>query len=100
MTGGGDFLLLLAVLALASFACRAGGFWLMRWVRITARLEAALGQAPLAVMIGVVAPAALRGTTADWLGLATVVAVMLVQRNDLVAALAGVAAVALARWAL
>lgn len=95
-----DFVVQVVALAFASYTCRALGFWLMRWVPITPRVEAALGQAPLAVMIGVVAPAALHGGPAEWIGLATVVVAMLVQRNDLVGMLAGVAAVALARWAL
>jgi uncharacterized membrane protein len=87
-------------LSLASYACRAGGFWLMRWVPITPRVEAGLSQAPLAVMIGVVAPAALHGGPAEWIGLIAVVLAMLVQRNDLIGMLAGVMAVGLARWAL
>jgi uncharacterized membrane protein len=94
------FVAQLVALSLASYACRACGFWLMRWVPITPRVEAALGQAPLAVMIGVVAPAALHGGPAEWIGLAAVVAAMLVQRNDLIGMMAGVVAVGLARWAL
>ena len=44
--------------ALAAFACRAGGFWLMRFVNVTPRVQAARKAAPLAVMLGIVIPAA------------------------------------------
>lgn len=87
----------LAVLAAVSYGCRAGGFWLMRYVPRAERLEAALGQAPMAVMIGIVAPALLRGGVPEFAGFAAVVVAMRVQRSDLLAALAGVAAVAIVR---
>lgn len=92
-----DFPWLLLALALAAYACRAGGFWLMRFVALTPRLEAALRAAPIAVMVGVVAPAALRGGVAELAGLAVTALVMAWRGNDVVAMLAGVAAVALAR---
>jgi uncharacterized membrane protein len=100
MTSHADFLAMLPALALASYACRAGGFWLMRFVTITPRVEAALQAAPLAVMVGVVAPAALHGGVAELAGLAVVGAVMWWRGNDVVAMLAGVAAVALVRAGL
>lgn len=90
----------LLALALAAFLCRAGGFWLMRYVTVTPRLKAALGAAPLAVMLGIVAPAAARGELPELLGLGVIVGVMRLSRNDLLAALAGVATVAVSRAAL
>jgi uncharacterized membrane protein len=92
-----SFLWVLAALAVASYACRAGGFWLMRFIAVTPRVEAALRAAPLAVMVGVVAPAALRGSIAELIGLAVVGLTMWWRRNDVIAMLAGVAAVAAAR---
>ncbi|MBK8739934.1 MAG: AzlD domain-containing protein [Betaproteobacteria bacterium] len=89
-----DYLFLLCALAATSYACRAGGFWLMRFVTVTPRLEAALRAAPLSVMIGVVAPAAVRGSIPELAGLATIVALMRWRPNDLVATMAGVAVVA------
>ena len=56
-----DILPLLLALAAASFACRAGGFWIMRFVPVTPRVRAVLAAAPLAVMAGIVTPAAMRG---------------------------------------
>lgn len=92
-----EFWLFLAVLAAASLACRFGGFWIMRYVTITPRLETALKATPLAVMIGIVTPALLRGSWPEWLALAAVAFTMRITGSDLVAALAGVVAVALFR---
>lgn len=97
MSAADPFLVLCIALAATSFACRAGGFWLMRFIPMTPAFEAALSQAPLAIMIGIVAPAALHAGGPQIAGLATVALAMLVQRNDLAAALAGVAAVAIVR---
>ena len=88
---------LLVAMAVASFACRAGGFWFMRFVPQTKRLEAALRATPLAVMVGIVAPAAARGNVAELAALALVAIVVRTTGNDLVAALAGVIAVAALR---
>jgi uncharacterized membrane protein len=95
-----ELLPLLFAVTLASFACRAGGFWLMRFVSVTPRMQAALRAAPLAVMIGIVVPAALRGGVAEWLGLAVTAVLMRLTRKDLIAALSGIATVAICRVAL
>jgi uncharacterized membrane protein len=100
MTLRPELLPLLLALTLASYACRALGFWLMRFVNVTPRIEAALNAAPLAVMVGIVTPAAVRGGPPEWLALAVIAVVMRRTGNDLVAALSGVATVALGRWLL
>jgi uncharacterized membrane protein len=92
-----DFLLALLAMGLASFACRAGGFFLMRFVTVTPRLEAALRILPLGVMIGIVAPVAATGKVPELIGLGLVLLLMKVTGNDFLAALSGIAAVAIAR---
>jgi uncharacterized membrane protein len=92
------FLAAVAALAVASFLCRAGGFMAMRFVKITPRMEAALRAVPLAVMIGIVMPAASAGRTPELAALAGVGIVMKLTGNDLLAAAAGLVVVALARW--
>lgn len=87
----------LIALTAASFACRAAGFWLMGFVQPSARLQAALRAAPLAVMVGIVAPAAARGRPAELIALGVIAVVMRLTRSDLIASLAGVAAVGLLR---
>ena len=94
------FLLALAGMAIASYACRIGGHLLMGYVRITPRVEAALKAIPLAVMIGIVTPAATAGKLPELAGLAAVAIAMKLTGKDVVAVLAGVAAVGLCRWLL
>lgn len=93
-----EFAVLLLAMATASYGCRVAGFLAMRFVPITPRLEAALRATPLSVMAGIVAVAALRGGAADWIALGVVLAMARLTRNDVLSALAGVAAIALARW--
>ena len=95
----GDIALAVLVLAVASYACRAGGFLLMRFVPITPRIEAALRAVPLAVMVGIVTPSAASGRVPELAALAAVAIVMKRSGNELLAALAGLAVVAGGRWA-
>lgn len=92
------FMLALLGMALASFACRISGFLLMGYVRITPRVEAALKAIPISVMVGIVTPAATAGKLPELMGLLAVGLAMKLVRNDLVAAVAGAATVAVARW--
>ena len=92
-----ELLPLLFALAIASFGCRVGGFWLMRFVQVTPRVRATLAAAPLAVMLGIVTPAALRGGVHEWIGLAVTFAAMRLWGSDLGAMFAGIAAVAVSR---
>ena len=94
------FLLALAGMAVASYACRIAGHLLMGYVRITPRVEAALRAIPLAVMIGIVTPAATAGKLPELAGLAAVAIAMKLTGKDVVAVLAGVAVVGLCRWLL
>ncbi|MDP1567228.1 MAG: AzlD domain-containing protein [Polaromonas sp.] len=93
-------MLALLGMALASFACRISGFLLMGYVRITPRVEAALKAIPISVMVGIVTPAATAGKLPELMGLLAVGLAMKLVRNDLVAAVAGAATVAVARWLL
>jgi uncharacterized membrane protein len=95
-----QFLIALAAMAAVSFFCRAGGFWLMRFVPVTPRLEAALRALPLGVMVGILAPVLRQGRIPECAGLAVVVLAMRLFGSDLVAALAGVATVAVLRLIL
>lgn len=94
-----DFPVTVVALAVASFFCRAGGFMAMRYVRITPRLQAALKAVPLAVMIGIVMPAASAGRIPELAALVAVGFAMRWRGNELLAAVAGLAVVAGGRWA-
>ena len=90
---------MLAVMVLAAFACRVGGFLMMRYLPATPRLEAALRATPLSVMAGITALALAGGQVAEALALAGVVLLTVVTRNDVLSALMGVVIVAGLRWA-
>jgi uncharacterized membrane protein len=93
-----DFLLTVLALAGVSFFCRAGGFVMMRFLKITPRIESALQAVPLAVMIGIVTPSAATGRLPELAALVAVGATMKWRDNELLAALAGLAVVAGGRW--
>ena len=93
-----DFLLTVLALAAASFFCRAGGFMMMRYLKITPRIESALRAVPLAVMIGIVMPAAATGRIPELAALAAVTVTMKLSNNELLAAVAGLLVVAAGRW--
>jgi len=62
---------------------------------VTARIDAATPKLrPLGVMVGIMVPAALRGSTPEWLGLLAAALVMRFTHKDLVAALAALPMVA------
>ena len=92
------FLLAIAAMAVASYACRIAGYLLMAYVPITERVQAALKAIPLGVMIGIVMPSVLAGKVPEMVGLVVVFAVMKVTGKDVVAAIAGAGTVAVCRW--
>ena len=93
-----EFLPVLAAMAAASLFCRVGGYMLMRFIPITPRVEAALKGTPLAVMIGIVLPVAMKGSLPELIALAAVALTMRFARDEMIAAMIGVAVIAAARW--
>jgi uncharacterized membrane protein len=92
-----EVLVAILAMALASYLCRAGGFFLMRFVPITPRVEAALRALPIALMGAILGPVASNGGPAEWAGLATAVLGMKLLRNEFLAVLAALAVVAAVR---
>ena len=92
-----DVLLAILLMGIASFACRAGGFFLMRFVALTPRVEAWLSAIPIALIGAIVGPVAVKGGPAEWLGLATAVGLMRFTGNDFISAIGAVAVVAIVR---
>jgi len=95
-----EFLPALAAMAAASLFCRVGGYMLMRFIPVTPRVEAALKGTPLAVMIGIVVPVAMKGNIPELIALAAVALTMRFARDDMIAAMIGVFVVAIGRWFL
>jgi uncharacterized membrane protein len=88
----------IVAMCLASYFCRLGGYFLMRYVRITPRVEAWLRAIPVALMGAVLAPVAVRGGPPEWAGLAVALGTMRATGNDFLSAIAAMATVASLRW--
>lgn len=91
--------IIIGAMAVTAYLTRIAGFFLMGFVSMTPRVEAWLKALPLAIMGSILAPIALHGGPAEYAGFAATIAVFLWRRNDILAAVAGMAAVALMRAA-
>ncbi len=89
----------IAVMAVSTYAMRAGGFWLMARVPLTPRLRRMIEALPGSVVAAAVLPFIVREGPVAVLAIAVAGAVMLVTRKDLLAVLAGMAVAAAARAA-
>lgn len=94
MTLAPDVLVAILAMALATYLCRAGGFFLMRFVRITPRVEAGLKALPIALMGAVLGPIAFRGGPPEWVGLLVAIVAMRLSGNEFVAVILAIASVA------
>ena len=95
-----DVLAAIAGMSVATYVCRAGGFWAMGLVPLTPRVTAWLESIPIAVLAAILAPAVARASPPEAAGFAAAVLAMRVSGNDFVGAISGVAAVAVARTVL
>jgi uncharacterized membrane protein len=95
----GSFGTLAAILAMGAvtYAMRAGGFWLMAHVPLTARVRRMLDALPGSVVVATVLPLVVREGVPAALAIAAAGAAMLIRRNDFLAVVAGMAAAAAAR---
>jgi uncharacterized membrane protein len=89
----GDVLLAILGMALVTYACRAGGYAILRSVRPPAFVDAMLRHLPGALFMAYVAPPLLNGGVAAWIGGTAVVATQLLTRDMGLAIVAGVAGV-------
>lgn len=84
-------------MAAATYAMRAGGFWLMAHVPLTMRLRRILEALPGAVVVATVLPIVVREGFPALLAVAAAVGAMMLRRNDFLAVLAGMAVAMLVR---
>jgi uncharacterized membrane protein len=89
----------IAAMAVATYAMRAGGFWMMRHVPPSPRLRKILNALPGSVIVATVLPIVVRDGATAMLAIGAAVAVMLVTRRDIAAVIAGMAVAAAARAA-
>lgn len=94
MTLRADVLTAILLMGMASYACRAGGYFLMRYVAITPRVETWLKSIPVALIGAILGPIAANGGPAEWLGLIAAIGVMYATGNDFLSTVAAVGAVA------
>lgn len=92
-----DVWLAIAGMAAASYFCRAGGFWLMGFVKLTPRLEGWLGAMPSAIVAAIIARTVVESGTIEIVGVATAFFLSRLLGSDLYGMLAGIATVAALR---
>jgi uncharacterized membrane protein len=89
----------IAGMALATYACRGGGYWLFRQIRPSPALRTALGYIPGALFVSYVVPALIAGGWSQWVGAGVTLVIMQTMGNLSFAILGGTAA-AWAVWSL
>ncbi len=89
--------LTIVLMALATYATRAGGLWLASRLKMSERVEAWLNHIPGAILVSIVAPTVLAGGIADALAAVTVLIVAVRTGSLPVAMVTGVGAVVLLR---
>ncbi|MDC7784857.1 AzlD domain-containing protein [Rhodoplanes sp. TEM] len=89
----------IAAMALVTYAMRAGGYWIMGRVPLTARIQRMLAALPGSILAATVLPIVANGGAATALAVGAGALVMLVGRNDFLAVATGMAVAAAARAA-
>ena len=89
----------IAGMALATYTCRGGGYWLFRQIRPSPGLRTALNYIPGALFVSYVVPALVAGGRSQWVGAGVTLIIMRLAGNLSLAILGGTAA-AWAVWSL
>ena len=92
-----DVLAAIAGMSVATYVCRAGGFWAMGLVPLTPRVTAWLESIPIAVLSAILAPSVALASPPEMAGFVAAFLAMRLSGNDFVGAISGVVAVAAAR---
>ena len=87
----------IAGMALASYFCRAGGFWLMGFVKLTPRLQGWLSAMPPAIVAAILTRTVIESGPVEIIGVATAFLLSRILGSDLYGMLAGIATVAALR---
>jgi uncharacterized membrane protein len=94
-----DILLGIAVMTAVTVAMRWAGFWLMRYVKVTPRVQRMLDALPGSIIVATIFPAIVKGGLVPAMAIGTALAVMIVTRRDILAVVAGALVAAAARAA-
>ena len=101
MPEAGELGTVAAILAMgaATYAMRAGGFWLMAYVPLTARVRRVLEALPGTVVVATVLPIVVREGFPAMLAVGAAGVAMAIRRNDFLAVVVGMAvAIAARSW--
>ncbi len=90
----GDVLAAIVAMAAATYACRAGGYVILRAVRVPPYVQRMLANLPGPLFCAYVAPSLAQWGLAGWVAGAAVMAVQIATRNMAASILSGVAAMA------
>jgi uncharacterized membrane protein len=99
MTPTEGMLAAIAAMAVATYAMRAGGFWMMSHVPPSPRLRRMLNALPGSVIVATVLPIVVRDGVTAMLAIGAAMVVMLATRRDILAVIAGMAVAAAIRAA-
>jgi uncharacterized membrane protein len=97
MTANPEIWIAIAGMALVTYACRAGGFFAMGFVRLTPRIEGWLAAMPNAVVAAILARALAGAGPVEIAGVAAAFLVARFLGGDLAGMMAGIGAVAALR---
>lgn len=87
----------IAVMTAVTITLRLCGFWLMRYVPVTRRVQRMLDALPGSVIVASVVPVAVKAGAVGMAAIGAAVLVMIWRRNDFLAVLAGMLVAALVR---
>lgn len=90
-------LLALLAMGVSTFLMRAGGYWLMAHVPLTARVRRMLEALPGALVVAIVLPIAVKSGVTAFLAIAAAAAMMVLRHNGFLAVVTGLIVAALAR---
>jgi uncharacterized membrane protein len=93
-----DILAAIFAVGVVSYGCRAGGFFLMRYVSLTPRVQAGLQAIPISIVGAILGPVAFNGGPAEWAGFAAAIGLMWITGQDFLGVFGAIAAVAVVRW--
>jgi uncharacterized membrane protein len=91
ITFDGTAVIAILGMGIATYATRAGGFWMMGYVTLSPKLERFLRQTAGGVLVAIVVAAVMKGDPAMWAGLATAIVIMIALRRSMTAILIGMA---------
>jgi uncharacterized membrane protein len=95
--GGYGSLAAIVAMGLVTYGMRAGGFWLMAHVPLTARVRRILAALPGSVVVATVLPIVVREGVPAMLAVGAAGVAMTIRRNDFLAVVVGMAVAIAAR---